>query len=66
MERELISRAMLQAKNVKARAAKLLGISRARLLRRLGQLDINEELPPDAFHEQDETIDSSAFEEAGE
>jgi PAS domain S-box-containing protein len=40
IERELIERAMRQAKGNRARAARLLGISRARLLRRMSQLDM--------------------------
>jgi DNA-binding NtrC family response regulator len=40
VERELIERAMRRAKNNKAQAARLLGISRARMLRRLEQLGL--------------------------
>ena len=39
-ERELVSRAMRQARGNKAQAARLLGISRARLLRRIAHLGI--------------------------
>jgi DNA-binding NtrC family response regulator len=40
VERELIERAMRQAKGNKAQAARLLDVSRARLLRRLEQLGL--------------------------
>jgi transcriptional regulator with PAS, ATPase and Fis domain len=40
IERELIQRALQQARNNKAQAARLLGINRARLLRRISQLDL--------------------------
>jgi DNA-binding NtrC family response regulator len=40
IERELLERAMRQAKGNRARAARLLGISRARLLRRMSQLNM--------------------------
>jgi DNA-binding NtrC family response regulator len=38
IERELIDRALVKAKGNKARAARLLGLNRARLLRRLAAL----------------------------
>jgi len=40
VERELIERALVQARGNKTRAAELLGINRARLLRRLAQLGL--------------------------
>jgi DNA-binding NtrC family response regulator len=40
VERELIQRALRVAKGNKARAARLLGVSRARLLRRIEALEI--------------------------
>jgi DNA-binding NtrC family response regulator len=40
VEKELLQRAMARAKGNKTKAAKLLGISRARLARRLGQLGL--------------------------
>ena len=40
VERELLTRALRQAKGNKAKAAKLLGMNRVRLLRRMGQLGI--------------------------
>jgi len=43
VERELLRRALRQAKGNKAKAARLLGISRARLLRRATQLKLAEE-----------------------
>jgi len=43
IERELISRALTQAKGNKTKAAKLLGMTRPRLYRRLVQLGLIEE-----------------------
>lgn len=43
IEKELISRALKQAKSNKAKAAKLLGINRTRLLRRMEQLRITDD-----------------------
>jgi DNA-binding NtrC family response regulator len=43
IERELVSRAMAQAKGNKAKAARLLGVSRPRLYRRMVQLGLEEE-----------------------
>jgi transcriptional regulator with PAS, ATPase and Fis domain len=40
LEKEIIQRAMRQARNNKSKAASLLGISRPRLMRRLEQLEI--------------------------
>lgn len=40
VERELLGRAMAQAKGNKAKAARLLGVSRAKLLRRVSQLGV--------------------------
>jgi DNA-binding NtrC family response regulator len=48
IERELIERALRQAKGNKTRAADLLGVNRARLLRRLAQLGMG---PPVADEE---------------
>ena len=42
IEKELIERALKQTKSNKAKASELLGISRARLLRRMEQLKITE------------------------
>ena len=42
VEKELLSRAMVRAKGNKSKAAKLLGVSRPRLLRRLAQLGLEE------------------------
>ena len=63
IECELIARAMQHAKGNKSKAAKLLGISRPKLLRRLQLLNV----PVDSAGQmQTEQIDSSAFEEAGD
>jgi DNA-binding NtrC family response regulator len=43
VETELLRRALRRSRGNRARAARLLGISRARLLRRLTQLDIEAE-----------------------
>ena len=59
IERELIMRALSQSDNNKTKAAQLLGISRARLLRRTNSLDIHLSLP-----EPDGMIDESEFKEA--
>ncbi len=53
VEMELIGRALRKAKNNKSKAAKLLGLTRPRLYRRLEQLgldtsdDGNDEMPPE-------------------
>ena len=62
IEAALIERAMRQAKSNKTQAAKQLGISRPKLLRRLQQLGLHEFLaaPSD---KDDQQIDPSAFEE---
>jgi DNA-binding NtrC family response regulator len=59
VEKELMERAMRQAKGNKAHAARLLGVSRARLLRRLEQLGlITREEPTIEFHpEEDLDVD---------
>lgn len=55
VERELIERAMRRAKGNKAQAARLLGVSRARLLRRLEQLGlIAREEPNIEFHPEED------------
>jgi DNA-binding NtrC family response regulator len=41
VERELLTRSLAQAKGNKAQAARMLGISRARLLRRVSQLGLD-------------------------
>ena len=54
IERELITRALGQAKGNKTKAAKLLGISRGKLLRRIQQLELKSEaneIPESAFEE---------------
>jgi DNA-binding NtrC family response regulator len=62
IEKELISRAMREAKGNKAKAASLLGISRPKLLRRLQNFEIPfEHVEPGTNHGDE--IDSSAFEE---
>ena len=47
IERELIERALKQARGNKTRAAELLGVNRARLLRRLAQLGLGPPVPED-------------------
>ena len=62
IERELIARAIQQSKGNKSKAAKMLGISRPKLLRRLQTLELEESarsVPLDT-----NKVDSSAFEEA--
>ena len=70
LEMELIQRALLQAKGNKTRAAKLLSISRSRLIRRIdhfqlsssaGQKDSSDTKTDSESDEQ--MIDPSAFEE---
>ncbi|MGD9720282.1 MAG: sigma 54-interacting transcriptional regulator [Pirellulales bacterium] len=61
VERELIARAMRRAKNNKSKAAKLLGLTRPRLYRRLVQLGMESEQkrPPEQLPEfLDDTDDS--------
>lgn len=60
IERELIVRALEQGKRNKSKAAKLLGISRAKLLRRLAHFELNTNPGTD----KERTVDSSAFLEA--
>lgn len=48
VEREVIARALRKAKGNRAKAARLLGISRPRLLRRLEQLDLSNPIRPAA------------------
>jgi DNA-binding NtrC family response regulator len=49
VERELIERALARCRGNKSKAARLLGISRPRLLRRMEQLKITDPSQPDAF-----------------
>lgn len=63
IEKELLVRAIRQAKGNKTQAAKQLNVSRPKLLRRLQFFELNEFLSP---NKQAETIDSSAFEELDE
>jgi DNA-binding NtrC family response regulator len=63
IEKRLIERALAQAKGNKTRSAQMLGINRARLLRRMQQLGIEtDSIESDGPREKQ--IDSSAFEEA--
>ena len=62
IERELIVRALNQGKQNKSKAAKLLGINRAKLLRRLAHFDLNTR----ANSDQEGRVDSSAFLEAAD
>lgn len=61
IESELIARAMQQAKGNKSKAAKLLGISRPKLIRRLQILTVPNGIKDSTATDQ---VDSSAFEEA--
>ena len=62
IERELIVRALNQGKQNKSKAAKLLGINRAKLLRRLAHFDLNTH----ANSDQESSVDASAFLEAAD
>ena len=57
IEKELIERAFLQSRGNKTKAAKLLGISRGKLLRRIQQLEL------ESKSESAPVLDESAFEE---
>ena len=59
IEKELITRALAQSGNNKTKASQLLGISRARLLRRSSSLEVN-----DSKNSEEELIDESEFKEA--
>ena len=59
IEKELITRALAQSGNNKTQAARLLGVSRARLLRRSASLGIEDPRRPN-----DQLIDESEFKEA--
>ena len=61
IERELIQRALIHGKQNKTKAAKLLGINRAKLLRRLNHFDLTGDKTGD-----ENRVDSSAFMEADE
>ena len=61
IEKELITRAVKQSGNNKTKASQLLGISRARLLRRTNSLQIQ-----DSGSQDDGMIDESEFKEAQE
>jgi transcriptional regulator with PAS, ATPase and Fis domain len=61
IERELLKRAIRQAKGNKTKAAKLLGISRAKLLRRIQQFNLTAE--PDGGLDGPELLEPSAFKE---
>lgn len=61
IEKELISRALRQAKNNKTKAAKLLGISRPKLIRRTQHFELEESSLGES--RSMEKLDSSAFEE---
>ena len=63
IEKQLVVRAIKQAKGNKTQAAKQLNISRPKLLRRLQQFELDEFLSPQGSEEQ---LDSSAFEELPE
>lgn len=56
IEQELISRALQQSKGNKTKAAKLLGINRAKLLRRMQHFNLNEQSEPS-------DLEGPAFEE---
>ena len=63
IEAELIQRAMQQANGNKAKASRLLGISRPRLLRRLKQLDLVQWLESDSDDANNDFLDASDFKE---
>lgn len=63
IEKQLVVRAIQQAKGNKTQAAKQLNISRPKLLRRLQFFELDEFLSPQGSEEQ---LDSSAFEEFSE
>ncbi len=63
VESKLILRAMKQATYNKAQAARLLGISRTKLLRRIDHLNLKEQLPAGTTKQ---TVDSSVFVELDE
>jgi transcriptional regulator with PAS, ATPase and Fis domain len=60
VEKELIARAIKQAKDNKTKAAKLLGISRPKLLRRLQHFELDASEAKDGNSDQ---LDPSVFEE---
>jgi DNA-binding NtrC family response regulator len=62
IETELVRRALRQSRNNKSRAAELLGINRARLLRRMAQLGLLDKSPAGDQADSD-LVDPSAFEE---
>ena len=59
IEKRLVERALDRSKGNKTAAASLLGISRAKLLRRLQQFNLT-----DAASDDDQLLDESVFEEA--
>ncbi len=61
IEKELMARAIIQSQNNRTQAAKLLGISRARLLRRCATLGLIE---PPKDDDANDMVDASAFKEA--
>ncbi len=63
IEKELVVRAIQQARGNKTQAAKQLNISRPKLLRRLQFFELDEFLSPQS---DDDQLDSSAFEELSE
>jgi len=63
IEKQLVVRAITQAKGNKTQAAKQLNISRPKLLRRLQFFELDEFLSPQGDEDQ---LDSSAFEELSE
>ena len=64
IERELIERAMRQTGNNRTKASDLLGISRARLIRRASALGIIKSSPKQS--DKDQVVDESAFKPADE
>ncbi len=63
IERELLTRALQQAKGNKTRAAQLLGISRAKFLRRLQFFGIEIEMEIESAAPDEDLLEPSAFEE---
>ena len=60
IERQLVGRALSMAKGNKTKAAKLLGVSRAKLLRRIQHFDL-QQLAPAAGDQRDDSLSADDF-----